>query len=99
MNVLPNGVKIKKYRGHLHNNFLHLSVERGLPAVISWFLIWILFFFKAIRNYQENKKNPILNLSAVAGIVSISGFITLLLSKSIFVIFTSISLLDITVAI
>ena len=76
VNVLPNGVKIKKYRGHLHNNFLHLSVERGLPAVISWFLIWFLFFFKAIRNYQENKKSPILNLSTVAGIVSISGFIT-----------------------
>tara|TARA_A100001037_G_C15153857_1_gene641885 strand:+ start:11013 stop:12266 length:1254 start_codon:yes stop_codon:yes gene_type:complete len=76
VNVLPNGVKIKKYRGHLHNNFLHLSVERGLPAVISWFLIWILFFFKAIRNYNHNKGSPILTFSAVAGIASISGFIS-----------------------
>tara|TARA_Y100000814_G_scaffold292108_1_gene269945 strand:+ start:1371 stop:2639 length:1269 start_codon:yes stop_codon:yes gene_type:complete len=76
VNVLPNGVKIKKYRGHMHNNLLHLSVERGLPAVFSWFLIWVLFFFKAIRNYKNNKGSPTLTLCAVAGIASISGFIS-----------------------
>ena len=76
VNVLPNGVKIKKYRGHLHNNLLHISVERGLPAMFSWLFIWGLFFFKAIRNYmQRERNNPIHSLCSIAGIISISGFL------------------------
>ncbi|MED5580163.1 MAG: O-antigen ligase family protein [Nitrospinota bacterium] len=77
VNVLPDGVEIKKYRGHLHNNFLHLGVERGLPAMFSWLLLWVVFFFRATRNYLQKKESSlILSLSAIAGIVSLSGFLS-----------------------
>ncbi|MBE0461325.1 MAG: O-antigen ligase family protein [Candidatus Aminicenantes bacterium] len=50
---------------HLHNNFVQIAAERGIPALFSWlaFLIWI--FFSLIK-LLKNKDPAIFSLAAGA---------------------------------
>jgi putative inorganic carbon (HCO3(-)) transporter len=69
-----NPKAMKKRTGHLHNNMLHIAVERGLPALASWIWIMAAFFMAALKRMNqslnatfESRYLPAAGLAAVTG--------------------------------
>ena len=50
---------------HLHNNFLKISAERGIPACLTWisFLVWAAL---SLRKLLKDKKSSVYPLAAGA---------------------------------
>lgn len=47
----PGKSPVVGYHGHLHNNFLQLAAERGLPALAAWlwFMVALAWYFRNVR--------------------------------------------------
>ncbi|MEK6710630.1 MAG: O-antigen ligase family protein [Nitrospinota bacterium] len=70
--------RAKKQRtGHLHNSFLHLAAERGLPAAAAWLWAWLAYFWLAGRRLGGRKEPPPAGRwRTVAGLAAAAGFFT-----------------------
>jgi O-antigen ligase len=57
---LPPGKKpIVGYREHLHDDFLQLAAERGLPCLAAWIWLMIAFGRHALRIRRKLIRNPL----------------------------------------
>lgn len=62
--------------GHPHNDLLNIGVNSGLFGLISFVLIWVIFFYKVLKKYffSLNKENLIISLM-LGGALAILGFL------------------------
>jgi O-antigen ligase len=59
---------------HLHNNFIQIAAERGLPALFAWlgFIVWaFLSLFQLLK-----KKGPVLKPLTVAALAALAALLT-----------------------
>jgi O-antigen ligase len=57
---LPAGTNpIVGYREHLHNDFIQLAAERGLPCLVAWVWLMIAFGWHACRIRRELIRRPV----------------------------------------
>ncbi len=63
---------INKVNPHLHNNFLQIAAERGLPALA----IWIWFIVALIRDLWRRFKSGEERFLAAAGLASVAALLT-----------------------
>ncbi len=47
-----------KTDAHLHNNFLQIAAERGLPALAAWLAIFGVMLAEAARRFRDHPKDP-----------------------------------------
>jgi O-antigen ligase len=67
---------LKKWTGHLHNNLLHIAVERGLPALVAWVWIWVAFFGAGYRRRKFFRDMSFeRQFLTVGGFAAITGFL------------------------
>jgi O-antigen ligase len=48
---------IRGYRGHLHNNLIQLTAERGLIGLLCWLWIWVAFYRHTWHIYGRLKSD------------------------------------------
>jgi len=62
--------------GHPHNDFLNVAVNSGLIGLVSFLIIWVIFFKNILKRYYYslNKENLILNLK-LGSAFAVSGFL------------------------
>jgi len=70
--------------GHAHNDYLHVAVQSGLPSMLVWISIWILFFVygsKYLRTTPTDRTDRMIVISAV---LAIAGILTASLTQCYF---------------
>jgi len=61
--------------GHLHNNVIHLTAERGVLGLLAWLAFWLLWFYKSARIYFRIERQDSIARVAVAGsLAAMVGF-------------------------
>ena len=50
---------------HLHNNFLQIAAERGIPALLAWLAYIILLYRSLIRIYNNERSSEWLRIAAI----------------------------------
>lgn len=66
---------MKQSTGHLHNNFLHLAVERGFPALLAWLWAWGGYFWLMARRLRAMRDAPFgPRFRAAGGLAAAAGF-------------------------
>ncbi len=67
---------LKKESGHLHNNFIHIGAERGLPALAGWIWIWVAYFMAAVRRLGPAREGASeTRIRIVGSLAAIAGFL------------------------
>ncbi|MDP7662048.1 MAG: O-antigen ligase family protein, partial [Nitrospinota bacterium] len=67
---------LKKESGHLHNNFIHIGAERGLPALAAWIWIWAAYFVATVRRLGPAREGASeTRIRIVGSLAAISGFL------------------------
>jgi O-antigen ligase len=54
----PGGIPQVGYREHLHNDFIQLAAERGLPCLAAWVWLMAAFGWHALRIRRELIRGP-----------------------------------------
>jgi len=60
-----------KSDAHLHNNFLQVAAERGLPALAAWLAIFSVMLAEIFRQFRARPKDP----GAVAALLCLTAFL------------------------
>ncbi|MFC2169233.1 O-antigen ligase family protein [Acidobacteriota bacterium] len=66
--------KKAKSNVHLHNNFLQIGAERGLPALLTWIAFFVWTFFSLIKLLRN--KDPALYPFTVAALAALTALMT-----------------------
>jgi O-antigen ligase len=63
-----------KQNVHLHNNFIQIAAERGVPTLLAW-LSFIVWAFLSLLKLTKNKDSPVY-APAAAGAAALLGLVT-----------------------
>lgn len=61
-----------KQNVHLHNNILQIAAERGIPALVAWFIFLFLAVMDLVKLLRE--KNPHIFTLAAGALAALAGF-------------------------
>jgi len=62
----------RQNEAHLHNNFVQIAVERGIPGLLAFIWLWIVFFRSAWQVYRKNTGWA--KVAVLGGILGLTGF-------------------------
>jgi putative inorganic carbon (hco3(-)) transporter len=64
---------VRPSTGHLHNSAIQIAAERGLPALVAWVWLWVVFFREGwtilLRTHRESGIQRALVCASLAGVV------------------------------
>jgi O-antigen ligase len=67
---------IRPSTGHLHNSAVQIAAERGLPALLAWLWIWVVFFREGWRILtRAEREAPIRRALVCASLACVGGFL------------------------
>jgi putative inorganic carbon (hco3(-)) transporter len=68
---------VRPSTGHLHNSAIQITAERGLPALVAWIWIWVVFFREGwwiLR--RAEREAPMRRALVCASLAGVAGFLT-----------------------
>jgi O-antigen ligase len=67
---------IRPSTGHLHNSAVQIAAERGIPALLAWLWIWVVFFREGWRILtRAEQEEPIRRALVCASLACVGGFL------------------------
>jgi putative inorganic carbon (HCO3(-)) transporter len=67
---------VRPSTGHLHNSAIQIAAERGLPALLTWMWIWVVFFRDGGRVLARLPREPSTRRALVsASLGGVAGFL------------------------
>lgn len=60
---------------HLHNNYVQIAAEMGIPALLFWFAIWILITRDLLRMRRKNPVDSFSHCLATMGLCALAAFL------------------------
>lgn len=72
--VLYKPIEFHAEGSHMHNNFLQIILNLGIPGFLVWLLLMVYIFFRQIKIYMLTKKHFLLNTLALASLISMVAF-------------------------
>ena len=70
---------------HAHNDYLHMAVQGGILAFLSWIAIWTRFYYDSFTYLNKNTDRQSINYIVSSAILSLSGILTAALFQCYFV--------------
>lgn len=67
---------VRPSTGHLHNSAIQIAAERGLPTLVAWIWIWVVFFREGWRilGYAD-RASPVRRALVCASLAGVAGFL------------------------
>jgi O-antigen ligase len=67
---------VRPSTGHLHNSAIQIAAERGLPALIAWLWLWVVFFREGWRILgRTDRESPMRRALVCASLAGAAGFL------------------------
>jgi O-antigen ligase len=67
---------VRPSTGHLHNSAVQIAAERGLPALVAWLWIWVVFFREGWRILvRAERETPVRRTLVCASLAGVAGFL------------------------
>jgi putative inorganic carbon (HCO3(-)) transporter len=67
---------VRPSTGHLHNSAIQIAAERGLPALIAWVWLWVVFFREGWRILgRAERESPMQRALVCASLAGVVGFL------------------------
>jgi putative inorganic carbon (HCO3(-)) transporter len=67
---------VRPSTGHLHNSAIQIAAERGLPALVAWLWLWIVFFREGWWILARTNREPAIRRALVcASLAGVLGFL------------------------
>ena len=67
---------VRPSTGHLHNSAIQIAAERGLPALIAWIWLWVVFFREGWRILgRTDRESPMRRALVCASLAGAAGFL------------------------
>ena len=67
---------VRPSTGHLHNSAIQIAAERGLPALIAWMWLWVVFFREGWRILgRTDRESPMRRALVCASLAGAAGFL------------------------
>jgi O-antigen ligase len=67
---------VRPSTGHLHNSAVQIAAERGLPALVAWLWIWVVFFREGWRILvRAERETPLRRTLVCASLAGVAGFL------------------------